>query len=385
MADDLSCDLAIVGGGLAGGLIALALAKARPDVDVRIVEPGPIGGNHIWSFFDADVVPADRALLDPLIAHRWTGYDVAFPAHRRTLRGGYNSIESERFGRIVRERVGEAGIVAAEATGIGPTHVALADGRRIAARGVIDARGAGDISALELGWQKFVGRSLEFEAPHRLARPIVMDATVDQSEGYRFVYCLPFGPRTLFVEDTYYGETPDLDAEEIGARIEAYAEQMNWKIAGAGRAESGALPVVIGGDFDAYWNGSGAGVAKAGVRAGLFHPTTGYSLPDAVTTAQLVARLGDLSGAFLHKALYDHARKTWDARGFYRMLGRMLFRAADPPRRYRIFERFYRLDPGLIERFYAGRSTAMDKLRIVSGKPPVPIGRALLALMGRGS
>jgi lycopene beta-cyclase len=62
------------------------------------------------------------------------------------------------------------------------------------------------------------------------------------------------------------------------------------------------------------------------------------------------------------------------------MLGAMLFRAAEPDERYRIFQRFYGLAPGLIARFYAGRSNAADKLRILAGKPPVSVCRALAAL-----
>ncbi len=62
------------------------------------------------------------------------------------------------------------------------------------------------------------------------------------------------------------------------------------------------------------------------------------------------------------------------------MLNRMLFRAAEPAERYKVLERFYRLDPALVARFYAGRSTAMDKARILMGKPPVPVGRALSAI-----
>ena len=57
------------------------------------------------------------------------------------------------------------------------------------------------------------------------------------------------------------------------------------------REERGALPVVIGGDFEGYWASGGAQVAKAGMRAGLFHPLTGYSLPDAVKAADAVAAL----------------------------------------------------------------------------------------------
>jgi lycopene beta-cyclase len=120
------------------------------------------------------------------------------------------------------------------------------------------------------------------------------------------------------------------------------------------------------------------------VRAGLFHPTTGYSLPDAVRTARLVSELDDLTAPALHDTLHAFARKAWKERGFYRLLDRMLFRAAAPGERYRVLERFYRLDEKLIGRFYAARSTAFDKARILAGKPPVPLGRALAAMRADG-
>jgi lycopene beta-cyclase len=55
----------------------------------------------------------------------------------------------------------------------------------------------------------------------------------------------------------------------------------------------------------------------------------------------------------------------------------MLFRAAEPPERYRVLQHFYRLPEALIGRFYAGQLTALDKLRILSGRPPVPLRKAL--------
>ena len=95
------------------------------------------------------------------------------------------------------------------------------------------------------------------------------------------------------------------------------------------------------------------------------------------STAALIADRRDFGGAPLHDATYMHAKATWDARRFYRMLDTMLFKAAEPAERYRILERFYRLDPKLIGRFYAGASTTADKARVLVGKPPVPIGRAV--------
>ena len=375
----MKTDLLIAGGGLAGGLVALALAERRPDLAVTLVEgAATLGGNHIWSFFDSDIAAEDRWLVDPLVGHRWaSGYDVAFPGHARTLDGVYNSIESEAFDAALRARlpadrlVLDAPIATLDAAG-----ATLADGRRIGARAVIDARGAGPAPMLSLGWQKFVGQSLRLERPHGLTRPTVMDATVAQIDGYRFVYLLPFGPDEIFVEDTYYSEDPAIDRAAIAARIADYVGARGWRIAAILREEAGALPIALAGDIEALLRTGTSGVAPIGMAAASFHPMTGYSLPDAVRTAAMIAAWRGPIGRELVEALDRRAIEAWRARGFYRLLARLLFRAAEGPKRYRMLERFYTLRPALIERLYSGRSTMLDKMRILAGKPPVPFFRA---------
>jgi lycopene beta-cyclase len=380
----INCDLAIVGGGLAGGLIALALKHHRPELDVRVIEGDPkLGGNHVWSFFDTDIAPEDWPIVQPLIGWRWHDYDIIFPAHSRTLEAIYNSIDSEHFDSVVRVALRPDQIIKARAVSVSSTRITLDDQRVVAAKGVIDASGVGDFSHLSAGWQKFVGQLLVLDRPHGLTRPIVMDASVEQVDGYRFVYCLPFSETEVFVEDTYYSDSSELDFAAVSARVTEYARAKGWHPARVERVESGVLPVTMGGNFAAYWASTGEDVAKAGMRSGLFHPTTGYSLPDAVRLASRIARAPDLSGLALRKLTHDYARAQWRDRGYYRMLDKMLFYAADPDQRYRVLERFYRLAPNLIRRFYAGQSTWADKLRIVSGKPPVPIGRAVAALFRR--
>ncbi len=371
------CDIAIVGGGLSGGLAALALAAKRPDLDVRLVEPGPIGGNHIWSFFDSDIARGDRWLVAPLVRHHWGEYDVRFPSYKRRLRMGYKSITGEALAEAVAAALPKGGIIADKAKHVAPDHLLLARGGRISARHVIDARGAGKLSMLDCGWQKFAGQALTVTGGHGVAHPVVMDASVEQIDGYRFVYLLPFDGETIFVEDTYYSDSANLDIAAVRERIAAYAVARGWDVAAVTREEGGALPVVIAGDFDRLWPTSDR-TARIGVRAGGFHATTGYSLPDAVRTASALPALVD--EADLPALLRDRAAASWRRQRFYRMLDAMLLRAADPDARYRIFQRFYRLSPQLIARFYAGRSSRGDKLRIVSGKPPVSIGRALDAL-----
>lgn len=374
-----TCDVAIVGGGLAGGLIARGLARRRPELAVLLIEPGEqLGGNHVWSFFDDDIAVADRWLVEGLIVHRWPAYDVRFPAFARTIAHGYNSVESERFDAVLRYEL-DARVVRDAAVEVAADHVVLASGERIDAA-VIDARGAADLSLLRCGWQKFVGLTIRTDAPHGVERPMVMDASVPQIDGYRFVYLLPFGPRELFVEDTYYSDTPDLDRDTLRARILDYARDHGWAGAPTNRLEAGVLPVITGGDFERYW-ASGGPSAKAGMRAALCQPTTGYSLPDAVRLAARIATAPDLSPTGLVALTHAHARAAWSQRGFYRMLDTMLFKAAAPAQRYRVLERFYRLSPGLIGRFYAARSTVWDQMRILAGKPPVPFLRAIRALL----
>ena len=383
MSQTLSCDVAIAGGGLSGCLLALALASRRPDLDVRIVEGGAaLGGDHIWSFFDADIDPAHRWLIDPLICQSWDGYDVRFPAHSRSLPGVYNSILSARLDKWVRESLPAARIIQGQIATLDSAHIRLDTGASISAPLIVDARGPADLHTLDLGWQKFMGQLLQVQGGHGLSRPVVMDATVAQIDGYRFVYCLPFDEQHVFVEDTYYSDTPDLNKNALRARITEYASRRGWVISDIGHEETGVLPVAMGGDMAAYWASGGQG-AKLGLRAGLFHPLTGYSLPDAVRTAIAIAEAPALTSAAMAELTRSTALSAWKERRFYRWLTRMMFRAAEPPVRYRILEQFYARDAELIARFYAAQSTLADKMRILSGKPPVPITRAIKALAGR--
>lgn len=380
-------DIAILGGGLSGGLVALALARLRPEVRVLVIERGArLGGEHVWSFFASDVAAEHAWLVDPLVAQRWDqGYEVRFPGHVRALSTPYRSILSENLDCALRAALpAESLMTSAEVADAGQAQVTLASGETIAASGVIDARGAAGMAAMRGGWQRFYGQLLRLDAPHRLMRPLVMDARVPQIGGYRFVYALPFSDTEVFVEDTYYTDDPALDRARMAPAIADYARECGWRVAEVLREDKGVLPVIGAGDFARFWPGAASGPARAGARAGLMHPMTSYSLPDAVRFAMHIAGLPELSGAALAAASYDWARAHWRRGGFYRMLTRMLFGAGEPQHRFRMLERFYRLPEPLIERFYAGRSTRADMARIVAGRPPVPVLGAIAALAGGG-
>ncbi len=373
----------IAGGGLAGGLTALALAKRRPDVEVVLVDQGEaFGGNHTWSFFDTDVADEDRWIVD-LVEHRhWPDHAIRFPKRQRIIPIGYNSIRSLSLDKALRANLDPGQIrLGATIASIYPTSVTLGGGETFEADTVIDARGPRDLPGFALGWQKFVGRYLRFPQPHGVEQPMIMDGSVEQIDGYRFLYRLPVSPTELLIEDTYYSISPTLDIPALEARVEADAAALGAGTPEIIEQEHGVLPVVMAGAVGSLWRGDA--VPRLGIAGGFFHPTTSYSLPDAVANAGLIARQPDFSAPALHALLSERAERLWRERRFFRLLNRMLFRAAEPAKAYRVLEHFYRLPPDIVAHFYAARLTMLDKARILSGRPPVPIGRAIAALMGR--
>jgi lycopene beta-cyclase len=376
-------DLLIAGGGLSAGLIALALRKYRPDLRVAIVEAGgSFGGNHTWSSFESDLHAEGAALAAPLIAHRWPVHLLRFPAYAREIALGYQSATSDRLHAALADILPPEGrLLGTPVVSVEPGRVTLADQRVLTARAVLDARGQRQTPSLKLGFQKFVGLEVELARPHGLPGPIIMDATVDQHDGYRFVYTLPFAETRVLIEDTYYADGPALDRAGLEGRVRAYAAGQGWEVTRVVRQEHGVLPIAIGGDIGRHLSAFPRGVPPVGLAAGLFHPVTGYSFPDAVRLALHIAKLPDLSGAAIDRAVRTYAISAWDSRRFYRLLNKMLFHAAEPAQRWRVLQHFNRLDAPLVGRFYAGGTTFADKVRILSGKPPVPISRAVAALV----
>lgn len=390
-------DVAIVGGGLAGGLIALALHRHAPDCRFVVVEAGrSLGGHHRWSWFETDIRPNARALMSGFALNGWDeGYDITFPRLGRTLPTSYRSLASAEFHRaLTAELPPERVMLDTKAASLDAGGVTLVDGTRLAAKRVIDCRPFKPSKALNGGWQVFLGQQFRCETPHGLTRPVIMDASVDQiapygnGAAYRFVYVLPLSPTDVFIEDTYYADQPKMDAEVLKGRVAEYAHRNGWK-GEVVNQEAGILPVISGGDFNAALAEVAIpGVALAGARGGFSHPLTSYTLPfavdNALAIAHLIAKRPDLSGAELAAFCQRRSKRHWRATAYYRMLSRMLFEAAEPDKRVVVFEHFYALRGALVERFYAGRSTWPDRLRILTGKPPVAIPRAIRALFSSG-
>ena len=314
------------------------------------------------------------------MANHWPGYEVRFPEHDRRLPTGYGRISSPDLDAAREAVLPGATFHGAEVAAVSGDEARLTDGERFHAPLILDARGASASPHLQLAWQKFVGLEVRLDRPHGVERPLIMDARVHQADGFRFFYVLPLDERRLLVEDTRYSDGPALPVADLTTEVRRYARARRWRIVEEVQRETGVLPIVLGGDFDAYWRQLDGTTAPLGMRALLFHPTTGYSLPDAARMADRIAGLPELTTAAARRLVATRAKEIWRRGGYLRLLNRMLFRAASPERRYAVLERFYRLPQPLIERFYANRLTLADQARVLSGRPPVPVRAALSAI-----
>ncbi len=372
-------DLVLVGGGLANGLLAWRLAMTRPDVSFVVLEAGStLGGNHTWSFHGTDVTKAQLEWLWVLVSRSWPSHDVVFSGEPRRIGGGYHSITSEDFHWKLAERLKDRVRLRTPVSEVSATHVVLASGERIEAKAVIDGRGFSTAPTWPCGYQKFLGLDVELERPHALEVPLLMDGRVAQHGAFRFLYLLPWASTRLLVEDTSYADDARLELPVLRARITDYLSAQGLAVKRVLREEAAALPIPLSGEAPTITR------PVVGVAAGLFHATTGYSLPMAVDVAQELPAQRDLTAPALTAWLSAHAQRHWAQQGFFRLLNRMLFRGAEPEARVRIFDSFYRHDEATIARFYAGTLTAFDKLKVLArGAPTVPGPRAVRAALSR--
>ncbi len=413
-------DCILVGGGLQGGLLALAMKEFHPNARVLMLERGPVlAGNHTWSFHPGDVPAACRSWVDPLVQHRWDGYEVRLGKFRRSVLLQYASIPSEHFASVVGglfktnsahtvaflERSPEMSVAAGcggatndifsaderrkgsdcadsdcadsewvlltdtHVVEIAEDHVVTSCGQSFHSPLIIDCRGPSRLAGKRgCGYQKFFGFELELREDWPLTNPTVMESIADQRDGFRFLYTLPFGRRRVMIEDTRFSDSPELERQDCWDVVDHHLRGQGITGFRIVREESGVLPM----PFDAVGKPSDQDQLAGGYAGGWFHAATGYSLPMAVAFAHAVAS-GPLAGA--HGRVEELARDhRWRAT-YSRFLNRLLFRLVTPKHRYRIFKRFYRvLGDDAIKRFYSHRFGPADAFRIIVGIPPTLTG-----------
>lgn len=354
----------IAGGGVSGCLAALAMARLRPDVPLLIVEERErFGGERARVLFDAELEPAGLDLIAPVAAHLWPGFYVAFPGFSRKLKADLRAFGPEALHEaVIAALKPEQYRLGTKVVAVREDALVLDGAETIKAEGAIDARGAANLSVLDLLYETRLERDYRMPGPHKVDRPVLVDTTGEATEGLGFVQCLPLAANRMTIADVGIGEHGQPDAQ-AGERIDRYLALRGWTGATREAERLAVRPLPHGGDFAAFWRIGGARVAKLGLRGGFLHPATGRTVADAARTALLLAAQQDFSGPAMHDLFEAQAKALWKKREPLRAANAAIA-AARPGARRTLLERLYALDPGLITRFHGDALGLLDRRRL---------------------
>jgi len=392
----MNADVIIAGGGLSGGLLALRLALAHPDLRVLLLErEAHLGGNHTWGFQTAgDTEP----WLASVMTKSWDRFEVRFPKTDRAIPIRHSVIRSADFHKGIVKHLGHGVRLGCAVRKISDNEVVTAEGQTLRAPLVVDATGIHQDQIQKnrffdapCAWMKYIGFDLKLDKPHGLSLPVLMDARVPQMDGFRYFSVTPIDDTNLFVQECYLSSNPELNFERILRSILSYGERNGWAIHSTSlpvlHKQQVAIPLplktfpadqVKQGSKDIAVEGEDF-VARTPLQIsaaqGWYHSSSGQAVSDATRVAEFIATRPRLRTGPVRAEL-RHFRKDWvEQQRFYRTFNRLVFQAVEPSLRHIAFDRLMGLKEDVIGRFQEGTSTKADAAKILGVKPPVRSGK----------
>ncbi len=226
--------------------------------------------------------------------------------------------------------------------------------------------------------QEFLGQRVEAQRPvFDPYRCTLMDFSVDQGRGLRFVYVLPFTRETALVENVYLSEV-EAGPEEHRAGIRDYL----WDVYGLSgseyevrREEKGYIPMT---SYE-FPRRLGERVYSIGMLGGETRPSTGYTF---LRIQRYCRRLAEsLAGS--PKELPEVSAKTDSRR--YDLLDALFLRFMHeyPERCPEIYRQMFAGVPAdSLVRFLTEKSSPLDEARLIKALPKTPfIGLAFRAAL----
>lgn len=344
-------DVAVVGLGPAGR--ALAAACLRAGLRVAAVDPAP---ERRWpatyGAFTADLAGLDvplAAVVERPVARTAGGGTAA-------VAGAYAVLDTDAL-QAGLDLTGARRHVA-RAAQLAPTAVHLAGGGVVAARVVVDARGA-------TGQDRTVQTAFGVVVPTARAEPLLagadgvfMDWRPEHGAGPAgaptFCYVVPLGGGRVLLEETSLAARPGLTATALRARLHHRLARHGITLTGDEPTERVrfALDTPLP---RAEWRGRAPGVLRVGAAGPLVHPATGYNLAASLHAAPQLAAVLAAGGtaADAHRALWPAAARTVHA---LRLRGLRALVGFDADETDRFFAAFFALAPSRQRAYLAGRT-----------------------------
>lgn len=343
--------LLIIGAGLTGSLVALALARLRPEVEFLLIEQGPrFGGGPVPPFFASSVAPVNRWLIDSLIVGEWDVYHVAVLGLGRTFQSGValmvpEQIHAEVLQAIPAERVR----LRTKVVHIDRNGALLMNGEVLDASLILDARGGPARHAAAQVWCQTTNRTFRFPQQHGLSRPILVDATLPESS-WAFLQYLPLAPDSLLVRYIRYSADGSLRAVQ---------DESGYSDGGRLVSESVSCRPLLADTSSKPSGGHGLCVDVRASAVELWHPILSSPVAGAVSLALAVAGAAPSDPRDLASRI---GKLEARAREYQRQFADVIraFGSDLAHTRSRALRAFYGLSPDAVARIDAGNASAGD-------------------------
>ncbi len=378
--EDDSYEYVILGAGCAGLSLCYYLLESEVEAPILILDRKTrFDDDRTWCFWDVE---------DTLFSHleirnwnSWSVHDGARDIFHTSQAYSYRCITAASFYEYALKNIAKhtnvklqlgADVEGYEERGA-ETRVSTAD-RTYQASYVFDGRGLSSGSKIfetarrEAVWipQQFTGLRL------RTARPVfdpssctLMDFSVSQERGLRFMYVLPFGEREALVENVYLSE-PGIARETYRTEISEYLRDtyglapQDYIVDGE---ERGYIPMT-----DYQFPRRIGRAYSIGMLGGQTRPSTGYTFLRIQRYCRALARSLTERGASplrIESRRFDILDQV-----FLRFMMRY------PERCPSVYARMFgRVPPEPLVRFLTEKSTLTDELSLVMALPKIPFLR----------
>lgn len=390
-------DVLVVGAGPAGRAAAAACARAGLDVHLLAPQPDAAWSQTYGAWLD-ELAGADA---ERVAGHRWDSVAVRTvgPTFRQLGRT-YALIDNERLraaltdGVDVAQTAGRASGLDVDDTGV---VVTLVDGRRLAARAVVDATGHpaafGRRARSGLAHQVAYGVVARFDQPPLVPGTMCLmdfDATPFEDDGPpTFLYAMDLGDGRWFTEETSLAARPAVPLGLLERRLRRRLAARGCTPQDITHTERCVFamnaPLPPGGPAIAF-----------GAAAAMVHPATGYHVAEALRRAPLLAtavRDAMAGGAGPRAVARAGHRAVWTATDHRRdalyRLGLDVLLALDTPATQAFFDGFFSLPPadwqGYVSRTASPLGVQRTMTRLMARVPPDVRRRVLRSVVADGA
>lgn len=388
--DGTEYEYVILGAGCAGLSLCCYLLEQGVTEPILILDAKDgFVDDRTWCFWDVEATP-----FSDLAAKRWNSWTVhadGDTVEQISERYPYQCLTAADFYENALDRVTRPGNVTLRLNEAvrsckehGDETFVTTTKESYTARYVFDGRGMPPDSPTfqearrRAVWvpQKFLGLRIRTKkAVFDPGRCKLMDFSVSQERGLRFVYVLPFSEREALIENVYLSEA-DISADEYRSELQNYLAEVygispdDYVVDGE---ERGYIPMT---DYS-FPRKLGERTYSIGMLGGESRPSTGYTF----------LRIQRYCRALAESVVAGREPPERIEAVRYKLLDKVFLRfmsehPEECPEVY--FRMFTSLTPDTLVRFLTEKSTLSDDLRLVLAMPKMPFLKIAFRMVVRG-